>query len=280
MAYARLGAGAPVIETCRYPGSKLQFRAPMQPLAGRYVACLGGCATHGRVVAEPYPARLSQATGLTCVNLGLPNAGVDVMLGDTVLRQATQGAAALVVQLPGAANLSNRFYRVHPRRNDRFLAAAAPLRAFYPEMDFTAFHFTRHMLGVLQARGPDRFAEIVTTLRRAWLARMGRLIARADGPVILLWLSRRRAEVRAEHVDSAGDPVLITRTMLERLRPQAAALVELTLPAPAASARQHTLAPGTERLLEAGLPDAAAHERTARALAATLRHLTFPAGAA
>jgi hypothetical protein len=62
----------------------------------------------------------------------------------------------------GAQNLSNRLYTVHPRRNDRFLRASGILRTIYRDVDFTEFHFTRHMLDHLRCLSEDRF-DIVRT---------------------------------------------------------------------------------------------------------------------
>ena len=65
------------------------------------------------------------------MNFGLPNAGPDVFLADEGMLRILQGARAVVLQIPPAMNLANSHYRVHPRRNDRFLSAEAPLRALY-----------------------------------------------------------------------------------------------------------------------------------------------------
>ncbi len=35
----------------------------------------------------------------------------------------------------GAQNLSNRFYAVHPRRNDRFLRASTLMKTIFREVD-------------------------------------------------------------------------------------------------------------------------------------------------
>src|SRR6056297_2682323 len=144
MAYQRMGRRPPDYLPVRYAGSRLVFRGPRRSLAGAYVACLGGTETCGSFVDRPWPALLEQDLGTPCVNLGLPNAGPDVLAGDPGLLRMARRARAVVVQLPCAMNLSNPFYRVHPRRNDRFVAAETPLRDLFPEVDFTEFHFTRH----------------------------------------------------------------------------------------------------------------------------------------
>ena len=58
------------------------------------------------------------------VNLGCLNAGPDVYLNDPEILRIASKADVTVLQVVGAANLTNRFYTVHPRRNDRFLHAS------------------------------------------------------------------------------------------------------------------------------------------------------------
>lgn len=85
-------------------------------------------------------------------------------------------AGFFILLLPPLGNLDNPFYRVHPRRNDRFLAPLAPLRALYPEIDFADFDFTGHMLGALAATCPARFAELRRGIAPVWLRGMTALL--------------------------------------------------------------------------------------------------------
>ena len=103
--------------------------------------------------------------------------GVDLHLSDPALGRAGAQALAYVLVLPPLGNLSNAFYRVHPRRNDRFLAARAPLKALFPEVDFAAFAFTGHALGSLASTCPERFALVRHGLVEAWVPRMRLLLA-------------------------------------------------------------------------------------------------------
>ncbi|MEQ9260122.1 MAG: DUF6473 family protein [Roseovarius sp.] len=231
MAYAKPGrASRPQIDHCRYDGSRLLFRGPPRPLEGEFVACLGGTETFAREVALPFPDLLEELTGLTCVNFGWPNAGVEAFANDRALMGSAARARACVLQVPGAANLSNMYYRVHPRRNDRFLQPTEALQALYPEVDFMEFSFTRHLLGRLMALSPERFAYIREELATVWLASMRGLIGRIGAPVVLLWLSGRPPEARCDSPDPADDPAFVTRVMLEALRGEVAAVVELVLP--------------------------------------------------
>ena len=112
---------------CRYGHSKLLFRGPRRRLEGAYCIALGGTETYGKYIHTPFPALLEKAIRIPVVNLGLPNAGIDVFLNEAVVLDACNGARATIIQLPGAQNMSNRFYSVHPRRNDRFLQASAQM---------------------------------------------------------------------------------------------------------------------------------------------------------
>ena len=102
--------------------------------------------------------------------------GVDYHLGDAGLLRRAEGAQSVLMLLPPLGNLSNSFYRVHPRRNDRFVAARAPLRALYPEVDFALFDFTGHVLGTLRRTSPERFAVVRQVLVETWCQRMRLLL--------------------------------------------------------------------------------------------------------
>ena len=98
--------------------------------------------------------------------------GVDLHLADPRLADLGAESDAFILLLPPLGNLSNPFYAVHPRRNDRFVVARDPLRALYPEVDFASFAFTGHALGTLAATCPQRFAEVRRGLAAAWGTRM------------------------------------------------------------------------------------------------------------
>ena len=129
MTYERLGDSALDYFPCRYGTSKLLFRGPRRKLDGAYCAVLGGTETYGKFILQPYAALVEAATGITMVNFGCVNAGADVFVNDPAVIDACVKARATVVQVTGAHNTSNRFYAVHPRRNDRFLRASTLLKA-------------------------------------------------------------------------------------------------------------------------------------------------------
>lgn len=276
---------------CRYGRSRLLFRGPKRALDAPYIAFLGGAETLGRFVTAPFPALVERAlaegakrTGtesgeaepsgaLPCVNLGVANAGIDLYLGDPAVLNLAARAELCVIQVMGAQNMSNRFYGVHPRRNDRFLRASDRLRQLFPEVDFTEFHFTLHMLGRLREVSEKRFAEVTAELRLAWVARMKHLLTLLGGRAVLVWAAGHPPP--DTHVNAlAPAPLFIERGMLEALRPRAAALLDQPLSAAALTA-------GTEGMVFADFEAAAAaealspagHAEIAEALSPTLARL-------
>ncbi|WP_376875326.1 DUF6473 family protein [Albirhodobacter sp. R86504] len=223
MAFEHQGAGALDYYPCRYGKSKLLFRGPQCALDRPYIAAIGGTETYGKFVQDPWPYLIEQALEMPVANLGYLNAGVDVFLNDAEVGKMTRKAHVTIVQVLGAHNISNRFYAVHPRRNDRFLRASQLMQTVFNEIDFAEFNFTRHMLKTLQRRAPDRFEELVVELRKAWVSRMRLLLASSKGAVILLDIR----DHRPLPLDSGlgCEPLLVTSRMLDEIKAGADALV-------------------------------------------------------
>lgn len=227
MAFQRLGDRPLDYMLCEYPGSKLRFRGPRRKLDGPYAAFLGGTDTYGKFIEQPYPSLIEARTGVKCVNFGWPNAGVDVYLNDLGVLMAAAKAGVTVLQVPCITNMTNRFYSVHPRRNDRFLEASGTLRAIYGEVDFTEFHFVRHMLQRLQNVSEERFSTVIEEIQTAWVSRMQLLLNKIDGRIVLLWMSGRRPEEHAARTQVEFDPICVTRKMIEMLSPMADHMIEV-----------------------------------------------------
>lgn len=207
-----------------YPGSVLRFRGPGRGLETPYVLCLGGSETFGRFIHAPFCDQLDAALPWDVVNMGVMNAGLDVILRDGAIISALRGASAVVLQITGAQNMTNRFYSVHPRRNDRFVKATTMLRTLYRDVDFTEFHFTRHLLTHLRSLSRDRFGVVETELKAAWVARMQNFVERSPVPVHLLWLSRRHPEEAEPETRLGPDPLFVTHDMLAQVTGAAASL--------------------------------------------------------
>lgn len=212
MSYEMPGAYGPEELTCRYGDSKLLFRGPKRSLADPYVACIGGTETFGKFVPDPFPSILQRRLRQNCVNLGSNNCGLDAILSDQTMLRIADQASVCVLQLLPPQNLSNRFFKVHPRRNDRFVEASAKLIALYPEVDFTEIHFTGHLMRRLREISAERFHDVCYELEQAWLGRMRMLLQRMKTGTLLLWLDMPAQE-------GERDPVweIITHSLVDGL---------------------------------------------------------------
>lgn len=229
MAYENLGVAAVDYMPCRYGKSKLLFRGPKRKLEPPYVAVLGGTETYGKFVELPYPELTEGVLDMPVVNLGCINAGIDVFSNDRTVVEMCSKAEATVIQVTGAQNMSNRFYAVHPRRNDRFLRASNLLKTIYREVDFTEFHFTRHLLTTLRDASGDKFAMLEQELKEAWVARMRTLVSKIDSRVVLLWLGAHSPDIPSTDTSHGSDPLFVDRAMIDEVAPFVEDVVEVVV---------------------------------------------------
>ena len=269
MSYENSGGAALDYMPYRLGESRIAFRGPRPDMSGKPVVCLGGTETYGKFVARPFPTLLADEMGAPCVNLGVMNAGVDVFLAEPSVIELARRGRLVILQVPGAQNMSNRYYRVHPRRNDRFIGPSQVMKMVFREVDFTEFHFTRHMLGALAARAPERFAVLREEVQRAWVARMMTLIERIGGKrVVLLWFADHAPAGSDMPYEVGRDPLFVDRDMMDQLRPHVAGVVEAVV-------SDGALARGTEEMVCSDLDKPVAerlfgppaHREVARALA-------------
>ncbi|SFT14483.1 hypothetical protein SAMN04488040_3433 [Sulfitobacter marinus] len=276
MTYVAMGPGALDYQPCRYGTSKLLFRGPKRTLDKPYVAFIGGTETYGRFIEKPFAALVEEETGQRCVNFGCLNAGIDVFARDPYVPQAASEAVITVVQVMGAQNMSNRFYSVHPRRNDRFLAPSDLLKTIFREIDFSEFHFNKHLLTTLRQASPDRFDAIYKELQSAWVTRMRLLVENMQGKVILLWFANHQPAETILPINGLGDdPLFVTRSMMAQVAPYVAQVVEVI---PSALAQED----GTEGMVFAPLealvakefPGPRAHAEAAAAVVQAMSEIT------
>ncbi len=272
MAYQSLGDTSLEYYPCRYGASKILFRGPQRTLEGDYIAVLGGSETYGKFVQHPYPDLMEGLLGKPVINFGCMNAGVDVFSHEQTLLDACNNAALTVFQMPGALNLSNRFYAVHPRRNDRFLRASNLLKTIYREVDFTEFNFTRHMLKTLQDLSKEKFAIVEMELKEAWVGRMKSLVARIESPMVLLWLSERSIADPNTHGILGDDLVLVDEDMVNEVRPFVQDVVEVVVsPDDIQLGREELVYPEMDKAAANAMLGAVAHDLAADALVNSLR---------
>lgn len=206
---------------CRYETSKTVFRGPRVALDGPFTAVIGGSEVYGKYVEDPFTDQLAERTGRRVVNLGVMNGGLDVFTQDEALMRLVSRAEVSVVHVMGAHNLSNRFYTVHPRRNDRFLRQSHLLTALYRDVDFSDFTFTRHMLATLRRISPERFLQIEAELHQAWVARMRLLLSRLPGRRVLLWVET------GQDLGFGPEPPFVTVEMMQALEDSIDSIVQV-----------------------------------------------------
>jgi hypothetical protein len=227
MSFQHHGADAICFAPCHYADLSTAFRGPERDLSGDYIACVGGAGMFGKFVDWSLPDLIEQSLGVPAANLGQVNGGLDFMSTPGMIALA-RGASATVVDLVGAHNLSNRFYAVHPRRNDRVVRCSRLLQQAFPDLDLSDVHFTRHLLTLMQATAPDRAETVIEDLRCAWMERMHRLLAMLPGPVILLWLGGGPIPQRAE--DPAGPIPFVDTVMVDQVAQGADDLIVIDAP--------------------------------------------------
>ncbi|MEM9349683.1 MAG: DUF6473 family protein [Pseudomonadota bacterium] len=186
MADMGLGRALLEIEPCSYGYSRLTFRGPAANTSKPYIAFLGASETVGPFLKRPFPQLVAEQLNMGCANLGVKNAGPDVFLNDPDILRVAKGARAVVIEIMGAANLSNAFYKVHPSRNDRFICAHDELYARAPGLDLVDVHFTGHLLKEIKSTASQVLPEVITELQACWVERMQALIAAVEAPVHLV----------------------------------------------------------------------------------------------
>lgn len=214
-------------QTCRYGSSKILFRGPARKLQGDYIAFLGGSETFGRYIPNPYPDLIEMQTGVTSVNLGCIDAGLDCYAASHDLLEICSNAAATVIQILGATNMSNRFYTVDQRHSDRFLRASKQFKEIYPEIDFSTFTHISEMLVKLGKTDPDRLHQLRQEIQTAWVARMRALLRNIQGPKVLLWLADHAPFSYGSGGTICRMPLFIDRAMLNALKTDETSMIEV-----------------------------------------------------
>ncbi|WP_294221809.1 DUF6473 family protein [uncultured Shimia sp.] len=274
MSYEKMSGTELNYEPCQYGESRLLFRGPKKELDAPFVAFLGGTETYGKFVPQPFVNLLDEALPINCLNFGYVNAGIDAFLAEPSVLHNAQQSDVTVVQVMGAQNMSNRYYKVHPRRNDRFIGASNMMQMVFNEIDFSEFHFTRHMLGTLCARAPDRYAMVRDELRMAWSARMKLLLNTIGGKIALLWVADHAPETAMGTSGLGPDPLFVDRLMIEELRPMVDDVVEVVVSKQAqAKGMEGMQCTDMERVAAQRMLNVAAHQETADALEKSLSNL-------
>ncbi|MEM1374996.1 MAG: DUF6473 family protein [Pseudomonadota bacterium] len=257
MADMGLGRSLLEIEPCRYGYSQLDFRGPEADLDQPYIAFLGTTETVGPFLTRPFPYLVADALGMGCANLGVKNAGPDVFLNDPELLRVAQGAEAVVIEVMTAANLSNAFYKVHPRRNDRVVRSHPALYDLARGLDTTDIHFTGHLLEEVSRVSPNGAQRVIKAVQAAWVERMQALVAAIGRPVHILRFV----------ADGASHAKLVEPLMLAALASMSASVTRVSPSVASLSEGTEDMffQPGEQRIA-AQMLSAAAHHETAEIL--------------
>jgi len=188
MFHDRSGLGGPNYFLCQYAGARVTYRGPPANAEFPYIAFIGSSETFGPFVEAPFPTLVAEDLGVQALNLGVRNAGPDVHLQSRAVLDLTHAAMATVVQVPRVANVSNRFYRVHPRRNDRLIAVQHDLQDLVPAFDPCDVHFIGHFWAELQRQAPNVVPRVQQEVEGAWVEHMEILLTHVAPPVYLLWI--------------------------------------------------------------------------------------------
>lgn len=267
MSYEMLSADGLDYMPCRYGNSKLMFRGPAQSLNQPYIAVIGGNEVYGKFSETPMPKALARRTGLNVANFGCLNAGIDAFVKDAGIIELCNRSSLTLVEIMGAQNMSNRHYQVHPRRNDRFVGPSSVLSALYRDVDFTQFHFTRHLLSALAEKSAEKFEVVVDELQSAWVARMQALLQVIQGPVVGFYLSDRPLGGNASLAPLARDPLFVTKDMVDRAFGDRADYVEIVVtPEQVAAGRVRVVCSDLEEPIAQECLGPIAHEAAAKAL--------------
>ena len=271
MRHEHIGEAEIDYQLCRYGAAKMLFRGPRRSTRGDYVAFIGGTEFYGKNVEHPVPFLTEEEVRIPCVNLGSANASIDAFLRDPAIHEICQGSVLNVVQVMGAQNMSNRFYTVHPRRNDRFVKASSVMKAIYPDVDFEQFTFTQQMLATLYRHSPERFEIIQSELQMAWRARMKSFIGEIGTHTLLFWFAEHlpsdaQLEDRPDPMNM--EPLFVTRSMVDELRPYVQSVV---IAQPPSDARAIEVQNGRRNTLLDPLSQSAAATSLADAIKRLLR---------
>lgn len=231
-----------------------------------YCVALGGDGTAGRFVAESWPRLLERLSGRMVLNFAAPHSGLDAMLVDGELLRVAAGARLRLIEIPNAINLTNPFYKVHLRRNERIVAATPLLGRLYPEVDFTEFSFTRHMILRLWEVDRERFMEVSKVLSQVWSEKIELLLDKLEGASVLIWWGNRPPLAKGdEQALLPGAPMLVDAEMIMAVREMAEGLVELVTPDHLGGAPQRPRGP-LDVVAARELPGAESHSTLAARL--------------
>lgn len=163
------------------PHSGVTLRGPVPDFDAPFVALWGSSEIFGKYVEYDVSQHLMQALGMQVVNFGIMNAGVDVFAWRHLFGYWSRRAHKNIVQTLPARHRSNRFYKVHPLRNDRLIQVSGDLKRLFPEVNFLEMYFVGHLWDALYKTCADRARVASETIEDEGQRLFAQMIH--DGPV-------------------------------------------------------------------------------------------------
>ena len=193
MSYVAMDARRVDFILCQYGNSKNLFRGPKKSCKHSYGVCLGGADTFGGKVPGPFSAMFEREMGMPVFNLGAQHSGAGFYTEDDAILEIVENAQVIFIEAPIVVNQSNPFYRVHPRRNDRFETAFGRLHDLFPGDDFVECHFTKHLITKLISIDSVRADIVFRAFQNEWVRNLTIMRARWCAKTVVQWYKTLQA---------------------------------------------------------------------------------------
>lgn len=259
-------------------GCEEWFRGPQFDLIpGEYLSFIGAAQVFGTFVRYPFTHILAERLPRQVLNMGIGGAGPGRFLQDQAIIDKINGGRACVIQIMSGRSAESSEYET--------LDGTSALRKRGSSGDYILAEAVWRRLA--ETRSEQDVRRLISETQEDWLASMIQLCKVIRVPKVLCWISMRRPEDYPETLKDEFRatmetfPHFITRAMLDRLIPHAAAYVESVSKRgmPQLLSNKTTGLPlsvsrGSQSFAwQSGYPSPEMHEDTANALFPTLRHI-------
>ena len=136
---------------------------------------------------------LEREMSMPILNLGAQHSGAGFYTEDDAIYEIVENAQVIFIEAPIVVNQSNPFYRVHPRRNDRFVTAVGPLHDLFPKADFVECHSTKHLIMKLITIDAARADIVFRTLQDEWMRNLTIMRVRWRTKTVVHWYKKPQA---------------------------------------------------------------------------------------
>lgn len=201
-------------------GFKRLHRGPKPDLdaaRGKYITFLGASQLFGRHQQRPPHVIISQALGITCVNLSVSGAGPEYFCSEEVLQIANGGMAVVLQVLSGRSIGCEEYPGGHNTVRKDSLEKIKRLK----------------LLNEIWNQSRQEAIRLTRTWQINYVSSMTRLLGLIRVPSILAWVSEREPkEWSIDHMEEASDfgefPHLVDEDMMRKITGHCAAFVSVT----------------------------------------------------